>query len=462
MEEQIPEAQPSDVRSQRGLALAHEKREAIKPLVGTKYLVPSAADNGSTYVVDASPKVESCSCLDWSKLGGYDRPHRCKHLWAVIHVLKLADGSELLMTEKPDAPDEPKKTYQRHCSWKTINACRTLIPRLAPMFIEDLVDGSGLFGPKPRGRGAPAIPEADIVKAALLREFAQAPAGTAQVIVEDYYKAGTVHMTKVPAYNTLLERFADPGLMPKLHRLLAGSALILLPFGTGFAVDGTGFGTSVYDHYYVEKHGKKAQKRRPTKRSRWIDAKIVYEVRTHVIPAMQPTEQHAIGGEPGVMPELLRRTIANGGHVTEWYGDAAYCTEGCAAAVEEVGAAFYVDWIRGRTGKTKKAALLRLHEKFKADKDLYWSHYDKGRPLAETGNMMLKTRFGHSLKSRNADTQYAEVMLRCICHNIACLVMAVQELGVEPKYWTRDLSELPDFGTTAPRMIEAATTIEVK
>jgi hypothetical protein len=460
MTEQIAEAQTSDVRSQRGLALAREKRAAIKALVGTKYLVPSASDNGSAYVVDT--KIEACSCLDWMKLGGHDRPHRCKHLWAVIHVLKLADGSELLVAEKPDEPDEPKKKYQRHCSWKTINACRTLIPRLGPIFIEDLVDGSGLFAPKPgkRGRGAPPVPERDIVVTALLREFGQAPAGTAQVLAEDYCAAGTVHMTKVPSYNTLLERFADPALMPKLHHLLAGSALILLPFETGFSVDGTGFGTSVYDHFFTEKHGKKAQKRRPTKRSRWVEAKTVYGVRTHVIPAVQVTEQHA--GEAPVMPELLRRTIANGAKVSEWYADAAYCAEECAAAVEKVGAQFFVDWLGNRTGRTKKAALWRLHQKFDLDRDLYWSHYDKGRPLAETGNMMLKTRFGHSLKSRTANTQYAEVMLRCICHNIACLVMAVQELGVEPKYWTRDLSELPDFGTTVPRTIEAAQTIEVK
>lgn len=263
-------------------------------------------------------------------------------------------------------------------------------------------------------------------------------------------------MTKVPHYNTLLERFADPTLMPKLHRLLAGSALILFPFETGFAVDGTGFGSSVYDHYYVEKHGKKSQRRKPTKRSRWVDAKIVYGVRTHVIAAAQVTEQHADGGEPGVMPELLRRTIANGAYVREWYGDAIYCTEKCAAAVEEVGASFYVDWIRGRTGKTKKAALFRLYKQFDANPERYWNLYDSGRPLAETGNMMLKARYGHSLKSRNANSQYAEVMLRCICHNIACLVMAVQAFGIDPRYWTQDLSELPDFGTTAPRTVEAA------
>jgi hypothetical protein len=67
------------------------------------------------------------------------------------------------------------------------------------------------------------------------------------------------------------------------------------------------------------------------------------------------------------------------------------------------------------------------------------SHYGK-RSLAETGNMMMKTRFGHNLRSRTPHAQYAESMLRCICHNVACLVMAVKELNVEPRYWTTDLA----------------------
>jgi hypothetical protein len=46
---------------------------------------------------------------------------------------------------------------------------------------------------------------------------------------------------------------------------------------------------------------------------------------------------------------------------------------------------------------------------------------------------MLKTRFGHYLRSRAPHAQYAESMLRCVYHNVACLVHAVQELRVEPK-----------------------------
>lgn len=151
------------------------------------------------------------------------------------------------------------------------------------------------------------------------------------------------------------------------------------------------------------------------------------------------------------MPELLRRAIASGGRVTAWYGDGAYCAEECAAACEKVGAELFVKWPAGRTGKTKRAALWRLYQVFDANRELYQDRCDKGRPLAETGNKMLKERLGYSLRSRKPNTMFAEVMLRLICHNVACLVMAVKEFGVEPKYWDADvIGKLPDFGSTQP------------
>jgi hypothetical protein len=50
-------------------------------------------------------------------------------------------------------------------------------------------------------------------------------------------------------------------------------------------VDGTGFGTSVYDCRNDEKHGSTKKRRKPTPSHRWVDAKIVFGTGTHVIPA---------------------------------------------------------------------------------------------------------------------------------------------------------------------------------
>jgi len=317
---------PTDFRSQRGLALAQMKRDAIKPIVGTKWLVPSATSTGG-YVVDT--QEGTCSCPDWIKLGGHGQPHRCKHIWAAILIVRLPDGIGVIVEERQE--------YDR--DWRAINWARTAIPRLGPGLIVELVDGLGLEPPVGGKRGAPRVPESDILKVALLRTFEEKTAGEAEVAAENYQTLG-VQIGRVPSYNTLLREFARPSLMPHYHRLLAGSSLACIGLEKTFAVDGTGFGTSRFDCHRTHKHGTKAQRQAEEqryaemKRHRWLEAKLVFGVDTLIIPAAQITEPHVSEGP--LMQELLRRTIANGGRVTTWCGDAAYLSWYNIEAVERV------------------------------------------------------------------------------------------------------------------------------
>lgn len=456
-------SQPLNVRAKRGLALARAKKDLIKPLAGTsKWLVPSSSGNGSRYVVD--PIAESCTCLDWAAQGGHERRFRCKHVFAVHFAQQLASGVDLGREEpalkRPRKVKDPRNWKKR--DWRAINKCRTLIPRLGPQLLAELIDGAGLPEPIPGKRGAPAISDRDILVAAAIREWEGKTAAEAEVAIELFCELKRIRLSRRPAYNTILERFAKPELMPFLHKILAASALPLLRFESGFSADGTGFGSSIYDHYFADKHIPNLR-RKPTKRHSWIGAMIAWGIDTHVIVAAQPTVKHPDGGEVQIMPELLRRAIANGAQVRAWYGDAGFLAEQCAEACERVGAEFYVDFYgkRGVTGKTKKGALHRLYYKMRTNPEEYRRRYEKGHPLCETGNSMIKERFGPRMRSRKANAQYAEFLLRCICHNVACLIVAVKELGIEAKYWDHDLiSKLPEFGSTQPTVSAGVTTDE--
>ncbi|HTR49110.1 MAG TPA: hypothetical protein VMJ10_00305 [Kofleriaceae bacterium] len=88
------------------------------------------------------------------------------------------------------------------------------------------------------------------------------------------------------------------------------------------------------------------------------------------------------------------------------------------------------------------------------DQDLYWDRYAY-RTLGESGMHAVKERFGYSLRSRVPHAMYAEIMLRLICHNVAQLILAVQEFNVDPRYWAQELiAKLPDLGTTMPPKTE--------
>src|SRR5580658_8643151 len=89
-----------DFRAQRGLAIVKNKGATIRQIVEDKYLVPSQTMASGGYVVDMTAK--SCTCPDWADLGGVDREHRCKHIWAVLIVRRevtTPDGS-VVVTEK--------------------------------------------------------------------------------------------------------------------------------------------------------------------------------------------------------------------------------------------------------------------------------------------------------------------------------------------------------------------------
>ena len=453
---------PLNVRAKRGLALARTMKDRIKPLEGTrKWTVPASSNNGSTYVVD--PIAETCACDDWAGQGGHERPFRCKHIWALDFWRQLASGIDL--GEEESTPKRPRKVKDprnwKKRDWPAINKCRTLVPRLGPQLLAEVFDGVGLPDPPCGKRGAPRISDRDILIAAAIREWEGKTAGEAVVAIEDFCTLGRIRLSRQPSYNTILERFARPELMPFLHKALAASALPLLRFETGYSADGTGFGSSIYDHYFADKHIP-SLRRKPTKRHSWIGAMIAWGIDTHVIVAAQPTVKHPDGGEVQIMPELLRRAIANGARVKAWYGDAGFLAEQCAEACEKAGAEFFVDFFgkRGVDGRTKKGALQRLYNNMRANPEEYRRRYEKGHPLCETGNSMLKERFGPRMRSRTANAQYAEFMLRCICHNVACLVSAVKELGIEPRYWDQDvIGKLPDFGSTQPPLSSAGAQV---
>ena len=307
---------PMDFRPQRGLALFRAKGETIKVIVATKYLVPSASHSGG-YVVDVA--ASTCTCPDWESHGGHGREHRCKHLIAALYVRR-----EIPLNDDGSTVSDERSKYPR--DWQATNRARVKIPRLGPALLADLISGLPLpTPPAVRKRGRPRVPERDVLLAAALRAFEDTTAGGAVVAAENYRNLGFVSMGAVPSYNTLLREFAKPSYMPHLHRLIAGSAWPLIGLERKFAVDGTGFGTSVYDCHNDEKHGSTSKRRKPTPKHRWVGATIVFGTTTHVIPAVQITESAV--SECQLMPELLKRTIQNGGHVSEWLADAAYMVE---------------------------------------------------------------------------------------------------------------------------------------
>jgi hypothetical protein len=48
---------------------------------------------------------------------------------------------------------------------------------------------------------------------------------------------------------------------------------------------------------------------------------------------------------------------------------------------------------------------------------------------------MMKAKFGDGVRSKLDVAMKNEVLCKCLCHNICCLIQATYELDLEPVFW---------------------------
>jgi len=410
----------SDPRKQRGIDLAKAKAAAIKPIVGAKYLVPSASHGGG-YVVDVDEK--SCTCPDWQELGGHGRVHCCKHVWAVLVVrqeIELPDGSSVVTEQKL------RIRYPR--DWRATNAALVDLHRIAPALLADLVGGIPLRE-GPRGRGRPRSEARDVAHGALIKTFEERTARESVEAMERHKARGLWGERGMLHYNTLLRELQNPALTPVFQQLVTASARPLVAIERNFAVDSTGFSTSVYDSWFGHKHG--GHKTHDPKKHRWVKCHGCVGTTTHVFTAVQITESRV--GDAPMLPELVRRTVEGGFVLDKVTADAAYLSAANITTIEGAGAVPFIAFKESSTG-TSSPAMARLYHRFLSEREYMPEYHDRSN--VETGFSMVKTRFGGFLRSRKPLAQYHEVLAKIVCHNVACIVQAIHELNIDPKFWT--------------------------
>jgi transposase len=101
-------------------------------------------------------------------------------------------------------------------------------------------------------------------------------------------------VTHVPHFNVVSNLLNREEITPLLHRLLLLSALPLNGVDTNFAPDSSGFRTSQFNQYCVEKHNTK-------KAHRWVKAHIFVGTKTNIVVSARITEGYS-GDSPQFKP----------------------------------------------------------------------------------------------------------------------------------------------------------------
>jgi transposase len=396
-----------DTREQRGLALS--TNAGIKLIGGTTWKVPSATDAKAAYVVNVADGV--CSCPDFEL-----RRAKCKHVWAVEAVRTVetqADGS----TVTTESLKVTRKTYSQ--PWPAYNAAQCAEKDTVQRLLRGLCDG--ISTPAHPGRGPKPMAYADAIFGMVMKVFGGLSARRSSTDIEACAEDG--HISRAPRYNTMIDCFNNPALTPVLTRLIEQSAAPLATVETSFAVDSTGFGTTVYRRWFDAKYGKEMAE------STWLKAHAMVGTTTNVVTSVTVTDSS--GADSPQLPELVERTRERF-KMAEVSADKAYLAHSNLAVIESSGAAPYIPFKSNSQG-TGSAAWTRMWGLFMYRQPEFLAHYHK-RSNVEATFSAIKRKFGGSVRSKKFTAQVNEVLCKILCHNLSCLVHAMHELGIEAPF----------------------------
>lgn len=401
-----------DARQQRGLTIAQDKR--IRKITETIWMVPSQSHKG-TYAVDIG--ASTCTCPDHEETA-----KKCKHLWAVEHVREQVtnpDGS----TTTSETLTVQRLTYKQ--DWPAYNASQCAEKGEVQKLLRGLCDG--IVQPPMKGRGRPRLPLADVVYGATMKVYTTFSGRRATTDIRECEAKGLVD--HAPHYNSLFNYLGEPTLTPLLKTLVEEAATPLRAVETNFAVDATGFATSVYARWFDHKYG------REMKQQQWVKAHAMVGVKTNIVTSIEVTE-----GSSNDCPEFagLVKKTANRFDVREVTGDKAYLSADNLATVEAIGAVPYIPFKSNSQGDGPEA-WRRMWHQFSYRREEFLAHYHR-RSNVESTFSMMKRKFGASVRSKLQTAQFNEVLCKVLCHNLAVLAHEMRELGVEPTFKTRPVA----------------------
>ena len=402
-------------RKQRGLEIAALARIEQKDGV---YLVPSVTSTRPTkYRVTMDSVSSKCDCPDHELRGC-----KCKHIYAVECVIKRetthhADGSATV-TESVTIT-KTRKTYAQ--DWPAYNAAQVNEKPQFQRLLADLCKGiNSPVEDKPR-RGRPPIPLRDAIFCAVFKVYSTVSARRFVSDLCDSQEKG--YISRIPHYNSIFNYLEDENLYPILLSLIEQSSLPLASVERNFAVDSTGFTTCRFVSWYDVKYN------HFTHKQQWVKAHLMCGVKTNVITAVEIHGQYE--GDPNQLPALVDATAKNF-TIKEVSADKGYSGEPCHQAIAKHNATPFIAFKSNTTGGVG-GLFGKMFHYFQYQSDAFLSHYHQ-RSNIESTVMMVKSKFGDSLRSKTDVAQRNETLAKILCHNICCLISAIYELGIEASF----------------------------
>jgi len=370
--------------------------------------VPSQSGGGS-YLVD--PVSRFCSCPDHETRGV-----ACKHLLAVEFTIRRerGKGGTYTLTEE-------KVTVRYTQEWTAYNRAQCEEKDRFVSLLADLCRGV----PQPAAaNGRPRLPMSDMTFACVYKVYSRFSSRRFTSDLRAVADQGLIN--RAPHFNSVSNYMGSPELTPILKQLVTVSALPLKSVEREFAVDSTGFSTCRFVRWFNKKYGRETDNRE------WIKLHAMTGTLTNVVTSAEVTGWTA--ADTNHFRPLLDTTAANF-DVAEVSADKGYLSHANATAVEAIGATPYIAFKANTkpVPATEDSAWARMYHQFALHRDDFLTHYHR-RSNVETTFSMIKGKFGDALLSKSDTGQVNEVLAKVLAHNLCCVIAAIHELGIEPRF----------------------------
>jgi len=413
-----------DARQERGLVIAATSK-IERNMLGWK--VPSQSGNGS-YIVNLDHGQPFCTCPD------YETRHQpCKHIHAVEYVIQRetkADGTTTLT-------QSVKVTCTQE--WTAYNQAQTHEEERFVTLLRDLCNG--IEQPEYRF-GRPRLPLTDVIFGLVFKSYTAMSGRRFTSALKEAQATGLI--AKAAHYNSAFRYLENPELTPLLKALIEQSASPLRAIETDFAVDSSGFATSVYSRWFDHKYGKERTKQA------WVKTHLMCGVNTHVVTSVEATPTET--ADAPQLPALVN-TTAKTFTINEVSADKAYSSRRNLHAIQAVNGIGFIPFKSNTNGIGNKedgfdGLWNRMWHFYNFNRQTFLAHYHK-RSNVETTFSMIKGKFGGSVRSKSPVAQVNEVLCKILCHNICVLITSIYELGLEPTFWTSEAKE-----PVAPKVLQ--------
>lgn len=336
----------------------------------------------------------------------------------VIHISPgLLDMEKMSkVNEEPIKIKKKRLVYSQN--WSAYNEAQTTEKDFLMKILDELL--CYLPVEEREGKGRPSVSLRDQVFSLCLQQYIGLSSRRMTCDIKQAHKKH--YLFQSIHFNTLLKFYNNELLTPIIKQLIEISSTPLATVETRFAVDSSGFGTSMFERWFDIKYGKHSNRRSFKK------AHITSGVKTNIITAVAIT--HSFSGDSPELPNMIRTTNKYF-NIVEVSADKAYSSRKNLDLINQIGAVPYIPFKKNATGLSRGSMFWsRMYRYFISKQEEFMQHYHV-RSNVETTFSMIKRKMNVQLRTKNEVSQTNEILIKCLVHNLCVLIQEYFKLGID-------------------------------